>query len=49
MIELSNLVQVRFRSLRTGKYLRLNKQGGVDAQAGKSPDSVFLVHRVDAN
>ncbi|CAL5981921.1 Fibroblast_growth factor family protein [Hexamita inflata] len=49
MIELANKVQIRLRSQRSKKYLRCNKQGGVDATAGKSPDSVFMVHRINAN
>eukprot|EP00703_Trepomonas_sp_PC1_P003980 JAP92626.1 Fibroblast growth factor domain-containing protein [Trepomonas sp. PC1] len=49
MLELANKVLIRVKSNKTKKYLRLNKQGGTDATAGKSPDSVFMVHRIDAN
>ena len=49
MIDLANKVQIRLKSFVTRKYLRLCKFGGVDAAAGKSPDSVFMVHRIDAN
>lgn len=49
MIDLANKVQIRLKSFVTRKYLRLCKFGGVDAAAGRSPDSVFMVHRIDAN
>ncbi|TNJ29172.1 Fibroblast growth factor family protein [Giardia muris] len=49
MIELANRALIRLKSCNTGKYLRIMRDGSVNAAGGKGPDAVFIVHRVDAN